>query len=395
VDPYSLPAGTPDARPFPDLGDEALTAVDATTHAQARALVREGRLHDAKRLFGRLAAAYPDHEVLVAQYNAVGQRIARAQEAAKRRLEAARPRAPEPPPAAYTLARRAPVADPVVPRLTKLSEKPNTVTDEDRWFSANGIHLPEYFVPPQGDAIFAPGVISSKTVVDLLTGFTFTELEPSPRFHPAALPVEIPLAYGTLPLTRAIDSDPYVVAIYGDRVVAVFDAARGDASLLDLGAYAHPAASRTSDVVVGEVAVTDARGTRKGTLTTKVHEITHDLAFALARDGVLYVEHRNMGYAKESRGQNAYVTALDLTTGEMLWRSAPLVANTHAFALVRGALVCGYGFTAEPDFVYVLDRATGRTAQTVPVRSGPEYVVAKDGKVHVRSYDVDVVLAVR
>ncbi len=64
-----------------------------------------------------------------------------------------------------------------------------------------------------------------------------------------------------------------------------------------------------------------------------------------------------------SYGQNAYVTAFDAKTKQRLWRSKALVANAQTFAVTPGYLITGYGFTAEPDWLYLLDRRTGRVVE--------------------------------
>jgi hypothetical protein len=61
----------------------------------------------------------------------------------------------------------------------------------------------------------------------------------------------------------------------------------------------------------------------------------------------------------------------------------------------REHLICGYGFTAEPDFLYVLERATGKTVSKVPLKSGPDFLIEKDGELFVRTYDTDYVFTVR
>lgn len=392
-DPHALAAS--DEGTFPDAEDDALTPPDRALHLRARAAAREGRFAEAKQILGHLAFAYPEHVLLVDQYNAVCARMAAARAAAKASLEAAELKALDPPPVKYTLVRPVPVEDKHVPKLVKTSEKKNRIVDDDDWFSSNALHTPELFVPPASDMLFAPGTIATTTVANLLTGFSYTEYQARPRFSPRPLPLEIPLSYGTFPLTRAIDSPPYVVAIYAGRIVAVFDGKDHVKALFDLASYVHPPADRVGRAVVGKASLTTESGTETADLTVATHTVTLDMRFALASEGALYVQHANRGYAKESAGQTAYISAIDLETGTLSWRSAPLVANGNGFALVRGAVVCGYGFTAEPDFLYVLDRASGATKQKIPLRTGPEEIVSKENAVFVRAYDTDLVFDVR
>jgi len=383
------------AAPFRADEDPELAPPDRPSHEQALARARAGDYVASKRLLGRLVVAYPSHQVLVDQYNAVVAEMERAQAAAKRALEGGALRELPPPPAKYTLARPARVGDPALPRLSKESSKKNQIVDDEAWFTANGVHLPEYFVPPARDVLFAPGAVSSSTVVNLLAGFSYTEYQPSGRFAPESLPFTLPASYGTMPLTRAIDSAPYTVAIYGARVVAVFEGKGALRALFDLVNFVHPPASKHGDAVIGQATLTTAAGTQRGAITVPTDTISHEIMFALAKGGTLFVEHTNLMYAKDNRGQNAFVSAIDLATGDLAWRSQPLVANGRNFALVRGAVVCGYGFTAEPDFLYVLNAATGAVSQKLPVHSGPDYFAEKDGKMFVRTYDTDEVFAIQ
>lgn len=43
------------------------------------------------------------------------------------------------------------------------------------------------------------------------------------------------------------------------------------------------------------------------------------------------------------------------------------------------------------DYLYVLDEGTGEVLRKVKVASGPDYIIAKGGKLHVRTYNTDYV----
>lgn len=110
---------------------------------------------------------------------------------------------------------------------------------------------------------------------------------------------------------------------------------------------------------------------------------------------MLYVAHGHRTYAKSSHGMNAYLTAIDLRSGKPLWHSAPLVANATNFTFLDDDhLVTGYGFTAEPDFLYVLRAKDGAAVAKIPLKSGPSYLLRKDGRLFVRTYDRDYVFRV-
>src|SRR5436190_6297923 len=79
-----------------------------------------------------------------------------------------------------------------------------------------------------------------------------------------------------------------------------------------------------------------------------------------AQDGKLYVETAHQTYAKSSFGRNGYLQAIDPKRGKLLWRSPAQVANAYNFVLLNDTVVTGYGFTGESDYLYAVDRATGK-----------------------------------
>ena len=225
------------------------------------------------------------------------------------------------------------------PRLVQVSVKGNEVTDEERWFRDNQLELPA-------------------------TGYALRDPN-TPR-------------YRGLPLWRRIASDQ-VVSIYGsfnsDRAI-ITGAASEDASL---------------DFVFDVSAWTRAPGVKPG----DEEFVAMEIPWAWVDGDRLYVCHAHRTYAESSKGKNAYISAIRIADGALLWRSPPLVANARNFELVqvgqRRVLVTGYGFTAEPDFLYLLDPDTGRVLSKKKLRKGPSYIIARDGLIYVRTYDRDYV----
>ena len=121
--------------------------------------------------------------------------------------------------------------------------------------------------------------------------------------------------------------------------------------------------------------------------------ICQRIIYAQIKDNVLYVATGHSTYA-ESCPQNAYVTAIDLTTDQVLWKTEPLTCNSDSFVLTDQYLICGYGFTAEPDSLKVVDMGTGKVVSAMSVKSAPDYIILKDGKLFVRTYNTDYVYAV-
>lgn len=116
-----------------------------------------------------------------------------------------------------------------------------------------------------------------------------------------------------------------------------------------------------------------------------------EVVWAREAGGVLYVETSHLTFASATKGRNAYLSAVDLGTRKTLWRSLALVANARTFVLAGDLIASGYGFTAEPDFVYLLDRGTGKVLDRLSVPSAPEIIKLRGNRLHVCTYDRQIV----
>lgn len=114
---------------------------------------------------------------------------------------------------------------------------------------------------------------------------------------------------------------------------------------------------------------------------------------AKIRNGVLYVSVSHLTYA-ESAPSNAYIMAISLEDYSVIWKSEPLVCNSYNFEIVDDIIFTGYGFTAEPDYLFQIDRLTGTVLETYKLKSKADYIICKDDKLYVRTYDTDYVFEV-
>lgn len=115
---------------------------------------------------------------------------------------------------------------------------------------------------------------------------------------------------------------------------------------------------------------------------------------AKIRNGVLYVSVSHLTYA-ESAPSNAYIMAISLEDYSVIWKSAPLVCNAYNFEIVDDIIFSGYGFTAEPDYLFQIDRLTGCVLEQYKINSRADYIIFKDDKLYVRTYDTDYVFEVK
>ncbi len=246
------------------------------------------------------------------------------------------------PPFAQTLAKSA--GSPTRLRLVKSSERRHPYEDDGVWLRRHGLKLPYL----KGDL---------------------------PNGDRGEIPATVPDRLGSVRLIRAIPDGPRLQLIYGpdygggSLLASLESSTVGLLRPLDFARYLQP-----PNVAKGEAEFVEER-----------------IQWAQTAGDLLLVSNFHRTYAKSSKGQNGYLNALEPKTGKLRWRSRPLVCNSGNFVVMGDAVISGYGFTAEKDFLYVLDRRTGAVAQTVPVRSGPEWLILKEGKLFVRTYDTDYV----
>jgi hypothetical protein len=101
--------------------------------------------------------------------------------------------------------------------------------------------------------------------------------------------------------------------------------------------------------------------------------------------GLLYMNEACITYAKEAGGKCSALLCLDPRNGTVLWRTPFLVSN-NMFLLTDKLIICGYGFTAEKDYVFTLDKQSGKILTKTPVESAPEYYEIKDERLYVLAY---------
>ena len=116
--------------------------------------------------------------------------------------------------------------------------------------------------------------------------------------------------------------------------------------------------------------------------------VRQQIRYAQVTDHILYLSIGHLTYA-ESSPHNAYVAAVDLAEKKLLWKSQPLVSNAANFVIKGDVLLCGYGFTAEPDYIYQLDLGSGKVIDKTAVKSKADYLILKDNILYVRTYNTD------
>lgn len=113
---------------------------------------------------------------------------------------------------------------------------------------------------------------------------------------------------------------------------------------------------------------------------------TQYLRWAKMYENTLYLSVGHNTYA-DTEPKSSYMIAIDPIAGEVLWRSEPLVSNAWNFQIVDDTIICGYGFTDEPDFIYLLDRFTGKQLDKIKVNSGPDQFEIVGDTLYVATYN--------
>ena len=122
--------------------------------------------------------------------------------------------------------------------------------------------------------------------------------------------------------------------------------------------------------------------------------IQQNINWAAIEEDVLYVSYSHNTYAKSSNYMNAFITAIDLSSMEIIWNTDALVSNSYNFLIINDTIICGYGFTNEEDFLYQINISSGEVQDKIPLKSAPSYIIKKDNTLFVRTYNMDYELKI-
>ncbi len=247
------------------------------------------------------------------------------------------------PPFQYYLSDKSNVKEKHPLQLKLISSTPNEIIDDDKWFVNNELDYKSYEVPDS--------------------------------FQSTAgnLPEGIADRYGDLVITSAFYDDSYIYCIYGTdfaegHLLNIYDTASLKIMYsLDFFNYGYSPEYVKEDY----------------------DYIQQKITWAAIKDDILYISNSHNTYAESSYNKNAYITAIDLTDMSILWRTEALVDNAYNFEIIDDAIICGYGFTNEPDYLYQIDISSGEVMDKIPLKSAASYIIKKDNVLYVRTYNMD------
>lgn len=99
-------------------------------------------------------------------------------------------------------------------------------------------------------------------------------------------------------------------------------------------------------------------------------------------DGALYFNEACATYARDAEGQCSSLLRVNPQTGEVTWRTPPLTSN-NIFIVHDPYIIAGYGFTSEPDSVYVLSQESGHVVARAGLDTAHQYLEMQNGKLYV------------
>ena len=112
---------------------------------------------------------------------------------------------------------------------------------------------------------------------------------------------------------------------------------------------------------------------------------------ARLENGIFYGASVMNGYAQPD---TCFMFAYDLENEKLLWRSADQTYNSMNFLVKGDVIFCGYGFTAEDDYLYQLDKNTGEVIDRLPLKKMPDLMAEKDDRLYVHTYSYDYVIGI-
>lgn len=179
------------------------------------------------------------------------------------------------------------------------------------------------------------------------------------------VPAFVPLVNGTLELFILDPSPNGYFALYRDPY---------DASTCKLG---------DSKNCAIEVAAFDCSGRLlfrlplAPHLSKKDHLEVQDARFFA---DVVYFNEACQSYSREAKGKCSSLVALDPYAKKVLWRTPALTSNNRIMVYEK-YIVSGYGFTAEPDFLFVIRRKDGKVMQKLSIPSAHEDLIDGPGSI--------------
>lgn len=93
-------------------------------------------------------------------------------------------------------------------------------------------------------------------------------------------------------------------------------------------------------------------------------------------------------YASGINGKGSKLFCYDTEKEKMVW-STPYLTSNDIFILSKDYVFCGYGFTDEKDYIFMLDKKTGKIYSKLPLASAHQYMEIQEKGGKEKLYVVD------
>ena len=103
----------------------------------------------------------------------------------------------------------------------------------------------------------------------------------------------------------------------------------------------------------------------------------------------VYFNQACRSYSKEQGGNCSYLFSYNIKNKSIDWKSNNLCSN-GIFLVEKDFIISAYGFTAEKDFVYLINRTNGQIIDKYKVNSDPQYMEVYNNKLYVVDYNSTV-----
>ena len=110
--------------------------------------------------------------------------------------------------------------------------------------------------------------------------------------------------------------------------------------------------------------------------------------------GILYFNAACLSYSAMQKGRCSTLYAYDPQKKKLLWHSRYRTSN-DIFLVTDHLVIAGYGFTQEPDYLYLLRKRDGKLLKKIKLDSAHDYLEMVGDKLHVMTYNRHVVFRLR
>jgi len=112
-------------------------------------------------------------------------------------------------------------------------------------------------------------------------------------------------------------------------------------------------------------------------------------------NGKVYYNEACGSYSSGYKGKCSHLACLDPVSDVVVWRTPNLVSNNIFIFKDDDTIIAGYGFTDEPDHLFLISAVDGKVLSRTKLDSAHTYLELKGGKLHVFTHKSHYVFGFR